>query len=792
MREWNLSNDDPLELTLCSDARLVPTDYVNDQVWKLVIGFGEPPALVMQTTFGLRARSFRIFPRFNLNSRFVSDPGAFFTTVKFHKIYPNYIQLSYSPFKSIDVTAEYWVPDSASIGCRLKILNSSDETANLGIEWAALLTPQAGESMAPLEMEASRILCGKTGELSPVVFTTGNRESSISPFPALIAHEEIMPNQDWSITLSQSTKQETEESFRFARKMAARAWEAEISRVEMQNSGLIGIYTGDPDWDIALALSQKIAHSLIMSPSTHLPGHSFVLTRQPDLGYSLRGDGTDYGFLWNGQTPLDAFYLIGLLNPGDVGLAKDIFRNFLHVADETGFIDLKPGLAGQRSRLLATPVLATMAWQIYKTSEDQAFLGQVYPSLQKFFELWFNTAHDRDQDGFPEWDHTLQSGFEEHPAFSSWFEWSRGVDITTAESPSLCAFLYRECHSLINIAAQIQRTEKSSYLEKVSDRLRNLAETLWSDESCAYIYRDRDTHVSPKETMLAQQNGAGSLELGLYFDQPVRLLVSINSPGERTLKPKIVIRGVSASGQNRIENINFDQFHWNMGRGNMTGSRVYRQIDQIEVSDVSQSDQITIQTIGYDILDQTSLLPLWAGLPEQEEGSKIISKTVMNPDKFWMPYGIPAYPLESPDTDIEAYQSVHMQFNSFIGEGLIRYGARDVAGDLFTRLITACVRSLKEEKAFRRYYHAKSGKSFGERNTLGGLPPLKLFLDILGIRIISNKKVNLQGINPFPWPVTVKYKGMSILRGKEKTSVNFANGQSIIVEEPDACTVNLE
>ena len=118
MREWNLSNNDPLELTLCSDARLVPTDYVNDQVWKLACGFGEPPALVVQTTYGLRARSFRIFPRYNLNNQFVSDPAAFIKAVKFHEFYPNYIRLSYSPFKSIDVTRKI-LSNYATSYCKL-------------------------------------------------------------------------------------------------------------------------------------------------------------------------------------------------------------------------------------------------------------------------------------------------------------------------------------------------------------------------------------------------------------------------------------------------------------------------------------------------------------------------------------------------------------------------------------------------------------------------------------------------------------------------------------------------
>ena len=57
MRDWNLGPSDPLALTLAADFRLSSTDYVNDQIWELETGGGDPPALALHTTFGLRARA---------------------------------------------------------------------------------------------------------------------------------------------------------------------------------------------------------------------------------------------------------------------------------------------------------------------------------------------------------------------------------------------------------------------------------------------------------------------------------------------------------------------------------------------------------------------------------------------------------------------------------------------------------------------------------------------------------------------------------------------------------------
>jgi hypothetical protein len=64
-----------------------------------------------------------------------------------------------------------------------------------------------------------------------------------------------------------------------------------------------------------------------------------------------------------------------------------------------------------------------------------------------------------------------------------------------------------------------------------------------------------------------------------------------------------------------------------------------------------------------------------------------------------------------------------------------------------------------------------------------------LFLDILGVRIISPWKVHLDGFNPFPQPVQLKYRGLKVGCQADKTVVTFPDGQSIIVTDPAPCVV---
>jgi hypothetical protein len=127
-----------------------------------------------------------------------------------------------------------------------------------------------------------------------------------------------------------------------------------------------------------------------------------------------------------------------------------------------------------------------------------------------------------------------------------------------------------------------------------------------------------------------------------------------------------------------------------------------------------------------------------------------------------------------------------------IGEGLLKYHFRSEAADLVSRLMGAVVHSLRENGVFQRYYHADTGEGIGERNALSGLAPLGLFLETLGVRLISNKRVFLTGFNPFPWPVTVKYRGTTILRQQDRTSVTFPNGQNVLVDDPSPMIISLE
>jgi hypothetical protein len=127
-----------------------------------------------------------------------------------------------------------------------------------------------------------------------------------------------------------------------------------------------------------------------------------------------------------------------------------------------------------------------------------------------------------------------------------------------------------------------------------------------------------------------------------------------------------------------------------------------------------------------------------------------------------------------------------------IGEGLLAYGYRREATRLTAHIMSAVIQNLKRSQAFYRTYHAETGAGQGERNTLHGLAPLGLFLAALGVEIQSPTRVILSGENLFPWPVTVKYKGLTVTRSMGQTEVIFPNGQPVTLTDPTNAIVSYD
>jgi hypothetical protein len=769
--------------------RLSTPNYVNDHSWEMDLGSGEPPALSLRTTYGLRARSIRIFPRFTEDGNSVTNVSDFVTQPVLHQLYPNFLELTFSPLEGLEVTYEVRVPESNAIAGRVTIANRSAERRKPRLEMCVALVPLEGHTFSHTQVQMVNVLVGQTSGLIPLLFMTGGPLPGTGPQPSLVVDLDLEPGASRRLTWAQAATLEHQSSFDTARLVAAQPWDAERARIELVNAGgAIEIHTGDPDWDAALALSQNAAFSLFFPGNKNLPHPSFVQVRGPDQGYSRKGDGSDYPASWNGQSPLDAYYLASIL-PAAPNLAQGLLRNFLAIQTEDGTIDGKPGLGGHRGRYPAMPILASMAWDLHCSSDDDEFLAEVFPKLLKFFWTWFSPMNDRDRDGIPEWVHLMQTGYEENPMFDTWNPWSQGAEISSMHNPALIAMLYREGQSLIRMAEQLGREDDVRLVTKQIERLKSALKEAWNPRAALYRYRDRETGESTSGKVLGRLQGSGTIKLKQTFEPPVRLLIEVQTKDPAARRPQVVISEYATKGENEV--IQGGQFHWRSGGMVATSQQVHEKIGRIQLKGVDAKDRVIVRRPDYTGEDHTLMIPLWAGVPSVQQAQIMISRNVLKAERFNRPYGIPACPI-SPNAEADpACSSVYLPWNQLICEGMLAYGFRQEAARLVAHLMTGVIQNLKQKRTFYQRYHADSGQGLGERNALSGLAPVGLFLQVLGVQVLSSTRVRLDGKNPFPWPVTVHYKGLKVIRGLERTEVIFPNGKSATIDDPAPCIVSL-
>jgi hypothetical protein len=824
MPEWNLTVGDPLSLTIAADSRLTHTQYTDDQIWELKLSGGEPAALALQTTYGLRAHWMRIFPRFVHGEKARTDPAQFHSPPRIVNFYPNYLAVTFEPFEGLEVLAEYWIPESKVAAGRLRLANQSILPLNFRLELVALLNPiERQGGMINVQAELASILEGETAYLHPVVVLTGGPQASSGPYPALALEMDLYPGNSRQVSWAAAGMSQREESLESARRAVARPWEAELTRMELLNlSQTVRVKTGSPDWDAALALSQNTAFNLLMNNDLYLPETSFVLNRRPDQGFSVRGDGSDHPHLWSGQTVLDSYFLSSVI-PGAPELTAGLLRNFLAVQDENGAIDWKPGLGGQRARLLAQPLLAALAVQVAPFLTQPDWYQEVFPGLLQFFNAWFTPEHDRDNDCFPEWDHPLQSGLEDSPIFDRWSQQAQGILISRLECPPLAAMLLRECRSLIEIARALTEGEKitAAYARLAASQVEGAAmnpptapsetaaalplliereeqllavlQSSWDEQAGLYRYRDYETHLSlPGETVV-DFTGPGRINSRKRFTQPRRLIIHLRASKDITYAIQFKITGFSPQGE-VTETFSTRSFNWQGMQARTTTENTFLAIKRIEAVGLCADDQVRVFTADYTQEDVSLFLPLWAGASDNDQARRMVEDHLQ--ERYMRPFGIPLTPPEAFLQDSlpglhSATSSALLPWNHLIGEGLLRYGYRAEAARLVSGLMEAVVASLKTHRTFHAYYHAESGLTAGEAGHLHGLAPLGLLLQSAGIRQIGTKEILLEGFNPFPWPINVQYRKVEITCYPDRTVVKFANGQHVTIDQPGLHRVTL-
>jgi len=411
VRTWNLNTRDPLNLVISADANLSSVEPLDDHTWEINLEQGEPRALAIRSRFGMRAVEMRYFPLFLRGHEQLSDPASFFSPLILKRSFPNYLEFTSSPFEDVEVSLEYWVPESRVVAGRITLVNHDPARGKLDVDWIGQLTPLAeGANMVVETVSMNQVLAGRCGGLYPVCFISGGCREGTSAYPGLALEVHPRKTNPQVFTWASAAFEGMEESFNAARNASFRNWEAEISRVEITaESRMLEIQTANADWDAALHASQKTGFSLFMPSPKAVEKQTFVRARNIGDGFPDRRDVSDHPPDWGGQSALDAWYLSTLLLPGGAEPLRDIQLNFLSTQHRSGQMDWSLSLGGAHARVNAQPVLAQLTLRLAPYFTDRKWLRPLLPQLTRFFLSWFLPDCDRDQDGFPEWRSSGQS-----------------------------------------------------------------------------------------------------------------------------------------------------------------------------------------------------------------------------------------------------------------------------------------------------------------------------------------------------------------------------------------------
>ncbi len=514
-----------------------------------------------------------------------------------------------------------------------------------------------------------------------------------------------------------------------------------------------------------------------------------MLSRRPNQGYAVSSaHGGGFAHPWGGQALPDALAIAGTVALAAPELAQGIVRNFCAVQHADGWIDARPGLGGQRAGVLAPPLLATLAYEVYTFTRDRDFLAACLEPLAAFFARWFHPDVDADGDGVPEWSVSGQGAFAEGPALAGQHRRGQGVDITTIEAPDLLAYLVREARTLLGICKILAREDVARAIKPRFDALTAALDAFWNAEQGAFFYRDRDTHVCPTGEIVFAGKGDDALRDRVTLVQPGRLIVRATGGSSRKPALSCSIEGIDAAGNATNEQIPAGAFDWYRGSGAATTRTVWRAITYLRFEGLSRVFKVEARTVDLSAHDQALFMPLWSGVLDEERARRMVAH-LTDPAHYWREFGVSGCPASAPHYDATMRNGcggMWPDWNARLGLALLERGYRRESADLFRRVLAAQIRSLSNDTTFRSLYNADTGAGIGEVDSILGVVSLGWFARLFGAFVLDAERVAI--IEPFAFngeTMTWTQHGVRITRSDAETVITFP-GERTVTLPPDA------
>jgi hypothetical protein len=784
MREWQLTGASPMAPRIAADARTGRTHIHDDQVWQLRLGAPSEPAISLETRYGGRVGLARVVPIWTVERRQVLEAQGYHRPPTLTAFAPDYLRVTAEPALGLRATLEFWTMESQAVGGRITCRNTSDRRRSFHLAIAAQAIRQNQTQRAiflSLDNGSMALQLGQLIYLQPVLLVEGGTGTGTNP--RLGRTLDLMPGQAVTVRWVLAGLPDRNDSLALAHRWLHRAWDADLAAIEQRAQAVPQIETGVDDWDAVLAWSAQTVLRSFLAATGNLPHPSPVGARVPASGYTVGGSlAGGFNAAWGGQTLPTSLQIAPLVALAAPELAKGLVWNFLAVQLDDGWIDAKPGLDGQRTQVLAPPMLAQLALTVYDYTKDAALLADNLDALIAFYMRWLRPDVDRDQDGAPEWQHPDQGANPASPILAANRPWSQSADITAIEAPDLLAYLAREAAAIrraAEIAGQPEMAEK--FAEHHATLLERLRE-FWNEERGVFQYRDRDTHACPTGDLIYEAKGDQPLRERTPLPQPSRLILRVI--GGQSHRPKLTctIEGIDGSGKGANETLEATDFTWHRGLGITTTRNVWQTITNLTFHGLSRVYRVQVSTLDLSQHDLGLLVPLAVDGLDDEIAERTLA-LLTDPARYWRAHGLAGCPATAPGYDsagVSGCGGAAPHLATLLGEALIDRGATDAARDLLARLIAAQARSLREQHAFFASYDPDTGEGRGEMDALTGTVPFGWFARLFGAFVLAPDAVAIEG--PYTlgkWTVVWAQHGVRLERSTNGTRIAFPSGHSI-------------
>ncbi len=765
-------NDRSPQAFILSSNRESRFNQVEDeQLWNLNLDRSSFAPFHLHTTYNLRAKQMRLFPNIIINHhRFIKEED-FIQPPTVTGYAPGALQIEYC--LSVDLTIKFacFLTGSDILVGSISLDNKSTSRIDLSCELSAVLSPIGkGKPIRSEKFKNHAILTGQCDDLFPVLWLSAGPTGIDSPFPALTSHVSLKPRRSAQLFWALVSNNSYQTSLSTARELASPAWVRSFQTQFKENeSKVVKISTGKPEWDQAFYLAQVNAQTCLSSACHHGGGNSDPTKQKPEGTLIDRFKSKRHLSL------LDLLHLSQVILPAQIENFTHTLKGFISRVDEKGHIMLSPHSFLKHKQINEAPLLAVLSQKSYQVTQDTDFLRQSFSALRRFFDVgWMSPKGQAHPSQVWQSPTQLQLGTGLFN-FDTESDIGKGIDIRTAESPALASMLYREALALKAIAQILQDSTAEAYYKKVSSAIKKDIQHLWQSERKIFNYRDVHSRAAPNLDLSLQGQIQQNRLINQSFSEPQRLQIHLESKGECSRHCKIMVKGRNDLDEMISEEFLSQDFRWVNGKTHLTTKNIYQSLSTLAFEGFNTGDYFLIETADYTQEDISCLLPLWAGGIKKSQSNALIKKHLDWKDPRLIS-GIPEIWQSGEPLPEGIGPQINILWNTLLIEGLALAGFINQAAEGFSRLMETSVKILKDFHGFFASYDAHQGIPQGHTNSPAGYTPIDLCLQIAGIKIFTPNRVAIWGVNPFGWPIEIRWQGLWIYKEGTKTTIIFPNG----------------